>query len=101
MLQHERSGGMRRKSAVASAAKRIAVPVAESQLNDEARRFGALGLVGRVVHPAAIDGVDFDRMLAVDHAVEARDFESPATAPRVAAARRASRDRSPRPPVRH
>ena len=38
------AAGMRRKSAVASAAKRIAVPVAESQLNEKRAASARLAL---------------------------------------------------------
>ena len=41
----------------------------------EPRRFGAFGLVDGIVHPAAIDGIHLDRMLAENHAMQRRHFE--------------------------
>ena len=67
----------------------------------EARRLGALGLVGGVVHPGAIDRVDSRPDARGRPSDGAPAPRTPATAPRAAAARRASRGRSPRRPVRH
>ena len=73
-LQHERGGNAQeeRRRERGEENRRAG---GREPVEREARRLGALGLVGRVGHPAAVDGVDFDRMLAVDHAVEARDFD--------------------------